>query len=52
MLIVDGRVDIARARPIARLGYMDYAVIDQVFQMIAPSRTGKAFAQEMEKTRA
>jgi flavin reductase (DIM6/NTAB) family NADH-FMN oxidoreductase RutF len=44
-LIVDGRVDICRARPIARLGYMDYAVVDQVFEMIAPSRAGKAFAQ-------
>jgi flavin reductase (DIM6/NTAB) family NADH-FMN oxidoreductase RutF len=43
-LIVDGRVDICRARPIARLGYMDYAVVDEVFEMIAPSRSGKAFA--------
>ena len=43
-LIVDGRVDICRARPIARMGYMDYAVIDGVFEMVAPSRQGKAFA--------
>ena len=43
-LIIDGRVDICRARPIARMGYMDYAVIDGVFEMIAPSRQGKAFA--------
>ena len=43
-LIVDGRVDICRARPIARLGYMDYAVVDEVFEMIAPSRSGMAFA--------
>jgi flavin reductase (DIM6/NTAB) family NADH-FMN oxidoreductase RutF len=43
-LIVDGRVDICRARPIARMGYMDYAVVDDVFEMIAPSRQGKAFA--------
>jgi flavin reductase (DIM6/NTAB) family NADH-FMN oxidoreductase RutF len=46
-LIVDGRVDICRARPIARLGYMDYAVVDEVFEMIAPSRSGKAFAAEL-----
>lgn len=32
-IIVDGRVDITRARPLARLGYMDYAVIDEVFSM-------------------
>jgi flavin reductase (DIM6/NTAB) family NADH-FMN oxidoreductase RutF len=35
-LIVDGRVDITRARPIARLGYKDYAVIDQVFELTRP----------------
>jgi len=46
-LIVDGRVDICRARPIARLGYMDYAVVDEVFEMISPSRSGKAFAAEL-----
>jgi flavin reductase (DIM6/NTAB) family NADH-FMN oxidoreductase RutF len=35
-LIVDGLVDIARARPIARLGYMDYSVVDAVFRMDRP----------------
>lgn len=35
-LIVDGRVDITRARPIARLGYKDYAAIDQVFELTRP----------------
>jgi flavin reductase (DIM6/NTAB) family NADH-FMN oxidoreductase RutF len=35
-LIVDGLVDITRARPIARLGYMDYAVVDEVFRMDRP----------------
>jgi len=35
-VIVDGRVDITRARPIARLGYMDYSVVDAVFEMIKP----------------
>jgi flavin reductase (DIM6/NTAB) family NADH-FMN oxidoreductase RutF len=43
-LIVNGRVDICRARPIARLGYMDYAVVEDVFEIVAPSRAGKAFA--------
>lgn len=36
-LIVDGMVDITRARPIARLGYMDYSVVDEVFQMQRPT---------------
>jgi flavin reductase (DIM6/NTAB) family NADH-FMN oxidoreductase RutF len=29
----DGRVDVLRMRPIARLGYKDYCSIDSVFQM-------------------
>lgn len=35
-LIIDGRVEIARARPIARLGYKDYAVVDAVFELTRP----------------
>jgi len=35
-LIFDGRVDIARARPIARLSYMDYCVVDELFAMERP----------------
>jgi flavin reductase (DIM6/NTAB) family NADH-FMN oxidoreductase RutF len=31
--IVEGRVDVTRLRPIARLGYGDYAVIDEVFTL-------------------
>jgi flavin reductase (DIM6/NTAB) family NADH-FMN oxidoreductase RutF len=49
-LIVDGRVDICRAQPIARLGYMDYAVVNEVFEMIAPSRQGVAFAAAAKST--
>jgi flavin reductase (DIM6/NTAB) family NADH-FMN oxidoreductase RutF len=32
-VIIDGRVDVTRLKPIARLGYGDYAVIDQVFTL-------------------
>jgi flavin reductase (DIM6/NTAB) family NADH-FMN oxidoreductase RutF len=35
-LIVDGRVDTARAKPIARLGYSEYAVVEKVFRMRRP----------------
>ena len=35
-LIRDGRVDIVAARPIARLGYSDYAVVDDKFAMRRP----------------
>lgn len=32
----EGRVDVTRFKPIARLGYMDYAVVEQVFSMQRP----------------
>jgi len=35
-VIVDGRVDVTRIRPLARLGYKDYAVVGEVFQMDRP----------------
>jgi flavin reductase (DIM6/NTAB) family NADH-FMN oxidoreductase RutF len=35
-LITDGIVNIAQAKPIARLGYMEYATVDEVFSMSRP----------------
>ena len=35
-VIVDGIVDIGLLRPVARLGYMDYAVVDESFSMARP----------------
>lgn len=35
-VIVDGMLDITRIRPLSRLGYMDYAGIDDVFTMARP----------------
>ncbi len=34
--IVDGRFDVTRAQPLARLGYMDYSVTTDVFEMHRP----------------
>jgi flavin reductase (DIM6/NTAB) family NADH-FMN oxidoreductase RutF len=34
--IVEGRVSPTKLRPIARLGYRDYAVIEEVFRMFRP----------------
>jgi len=39
-VIIDGRVDVTRLKPIARLGYGDYAVIDEVFTLPRPSARG------------
>lgn len=36
-LIVDGRVDMLRLAQIARLGYMDYSVVDRVFSLERPT---------------
>ncbi|MFN0300209.1 MAG: flavin reductase family protein [Burkholderiales bacterium] len=36
-LVADGMVDIRKARPIARLGYLDYTVVDEVFEIKRPS---------------
>ena len=34
--IVNGRFDTARAQPVARLGYLDYAVVTQAFEIKRP----------------
>jgi len=35
--IKDGMIDIKKLRPLARLGYMDYSVVDNFFQMNRPN---------------
>lgn len=35
-LTADGRVDVLRLRPIARLGYYDYTSVESVFSMVIP----------------
>jgi hypothetical protein len=32
----DGRIDILKIRPLARLGYYDYTTIDSIFEMVIP----------------
>ena len=36
-VLSDGRVDLAKVHPIARLGYMDYTRVDYIFEMLRPS---------------
>ena len=36
-VIVDGMVDVTKFKPVARLGYHDYAVVEDVFSMVRPS---------------
>jgi flavin reductase (DIM6/NTAB) family NADH-FMN oxidoreductase RutF len=35
----EGKLDVLKMKPIARLGYFDYTVIDQVFEMVPPGAT-------------
>ena len=35
-IIVDGKIDVTKLKPIARLGYNEYAVITEVFKMNRP----------------
>ena len=38
----DGKIDIARIRPLARLGYYNYTTVTEVFEMRIPGATGAA----------
>lgn len=35
-ILVDGRIDITKAQPVSRLGYMDYATTNDVYEMFRP----------------
>ena len=41
---VDGKLDIARIEPIARMGYYDYTVVREVFEMRIPGAGAEALA--------
>lgn len=36
ILTPDGRIDILKIRPLARLGYYDYTTVDSLFEMVIP----------------
>ena len=44
VLTPEGKIDIAKVRPIARLGYFDYAVITDTFEMKVPGSDAAAQA--------
>jgi flavin reductase (DIM6/NTAB) family NADH-FMN oxidoreductase RutF len=46
----DGRLDILRIRPLARLGYYDYTTVESVFQMVIPGEN-KALLAGLEGAR-
>jgi len=44
VLTVDGKMDVARIRPLARLGYYDYTSVTDVFEMRIPGASDAAAA--------
>ena len=42
----DGKVDVQALKPIARLGYMDYTVVETIFAMQRPRREDVSLAEE------
>ncbi|WPZ36598.1 flavin reductase family protein [Thalassobaculum sp. OXR-137] len=42
VVMPDGKMDIARIRPLARLGYYDYTSVTEVFEMRIPGASGAA----------
>lgn len=47
----DGRVDPALLKPLSRLGYMDYAVVDKTFEIMRPAKPGASPNPETETAR-
>ena len=43
-VLTDGRVDFTKIKPLGRLGYFDYTVVDNVFAMSVPGMTAKQMA--------
>lgn len=41
-VIVDGQIDVRKMKPIARLGYMDYSVVEDFFTIKRPERPADA----------
>lgn len=37
-VVVDGKLDPCLIQPLSRLGYMDYAIVDEVFEILRPSQ--------------
>ena len=44
VILENGKLDIKSIRPIARLGYYDYTVVDEIFEMKAPAATTEELA--------
>lgn len=41
VILPDGRIDILKIRPLARLGYYDYTTVDSTFEMLIPGSSDR-----------
>ena len=48
----DGKIDIKRIRPLARLGYMDYTSVTEVFTMQAQGNAAGQIGEAVAKEKA
>jgi hypothetical protein len=39
----NGKIDIVKIRPLARLGYQDYSCVDRIFELIRPAGQDTGF---------
>ena len=37
-ILPDGKIDVVKLRPLARLGYFDYTTVDHTFEMKTPAK--------------
>lgn len=44
VILNNGKLDIKSIRPFARLGYYDYTVVDEIFEMKAPKASKEELA--------
>ena len=49
-VLVDGLIDIGKVRPLGRLGYMDYCIVDEVFELVRPGAPEPALARRVKVT--
>ncbi|WP_031536322.1 MULTISPECIES: flavin reductase family protein [unclassified Bacillus (in: firmicutes)] len=50
IILPSGKLDILKIKPIARLGYYDYTVVNEIFEMKAPAATAEELAGLEGKT--
>lgn len=43
-ILANGKIDVLKIRPIARLGYYDYTTIDSTFEMVIPGNSKRTLA--------